>query len=153
MMTKEKGKAPSKNEDSDLISMMGMAMLDNGGLQTLETTLAQSKDPVQVISHFMAQLIGQQAEYTAQNFNIDPGLYVQPGGFLDQIVDYVERKLKLPANMSDQVYGETLEVMKAAAADPEQAAQAQGQPPAGPAPAGPIGGSMGGPMPLDQGVM
>jgi hypothetical protein len=149
-MTKEKPKKDDGMSDRDLVSMMGMAMLDNGGLETIQQALQKSQDPVQVISQFMAQLIGSQAEYTAQNFGVNPAVYTEEGGFLDQLTDYVERKLKLPADMSDQVYGETLEVMKAAAAQPpqEQGGQppAGGPPQAGPAPARP-------PMGLDQGVM
>jgi hypothetical protein len=124
------------SDDAQLVTMMGMSMLDKGGLQVIQQALQSSQDPGQVVGSFLTQLIGQMAEYTAQTLQIDPGVYVEPNGFLDQILDYIERKLGLPKEFSDQVYGETLEMIKAAAMDP---AAAQGGPPmaADGAPAGP----------------
>lgn len=147
--SKDSGK--EVNPDAKLVSMMGMAMLDKGGLQTIQQALATSQDPPQVVAQFVAQMAGQLAEYTSAEMGIDPGVFAQPNGFLDQILGHIERKLKLPKEFSDQVYGETLEVMKAAAMSPEQAQQGQqqapgyGQPQQAPAPAAPGG--------LDRGVM
>lgn len=152
-MTEDKKAKKSEADDRKLVSMMGMAMLDNGGLDTLQKGLEQSQDPAQVISNFMAQLIGQQAEYTQQTFGINPAVYTQKGGFLDQIVDYIERKLGLPPDMSDQVYGETIEVMKALAQEGgPQGGPQQGAPQGGPPQAGPPG-PQAAPPGLDRGVM
>lgn len=115
------------SSDAELVSMMGMALLDNGGLETVQKALQSSEDPGQVVGQFLAQLIGQMAEFTASTLQIDPAVYTEPNGFLDQILDYIERKLGLPSEFSDQVYGDTLEVIKAAAADPQQAQQNQPQ--------------------------
>lgn len=121
------------SDDSQLVSMMGMAMLDNGGLQTIQQALQSSQDPGQVVGQFLAQLIGQMAEFTAATLQIDPAVYTEPNGFLDQILDYIERKLQLPPEFSDQVYGDTLEVIKAAAANPQQTQAPQGSPRQAPA--------------------
>lgn len=130
--------APKKEmSDKELVSMMGMAALDNGGLQTLQTALEGSQDPAQVTAQFLAQLVGTIAEFTQQQFGIDPAVFGEPDGFLDQTLDYIERKLNLPPEFSDQVYGETLEVMKAlskggSGAQPQQAGAPA--PAAGPSP-------------------
>lgn len=137
--------------DAKLVSMMGMAMLDKGGLQTIQQALATSQDPAQVVAQFVAQMAGQLAEYTSAEMGVNPGVFVQPNGFLDQILGHIERKLKLPQEFSDQVYGETLEVMKAAAMSPEQA-QGQQQAPGYGQPAAPAPGPTA-PTGLDQGVM
>ncbi len=137
-----------ETSDSDTVSMMGMAMLDGGGLDIIKKALEGSQDPGQVVGQFLAQMVGQIAEFTQANMGIDPKVFLQPDGFLDQILDYIERKLNLPPEFSDQVYGETLEVIKAAAANPE--AQGGGQPPAG-APAPPAAAPPAGPAPLDGG--
>lgn len=139
-MPAEKGK--SENSDAELVSMMGMAMLDNGGLDTIKAALDTSQDPGQVVGQFLAQMAGEMAQMTQDKMGIDPAVYGQKGGFLDQMLDYIERKLQLPPEFSDQVYGETLEIMKAAAAGGEQPAPEQ----AAPAPAG-------GPPGLDTGGM
>jgi hypothetical protein len=144
----KKGDMRGIDPDAKLVSMMGMAMLDKGGLQTIEQALNTSQDPVQVVAQFVAQMAGRLAEYTAKEMGIDPAVYAKPNGFLDQILNYIEKKLGLPEEFSDQVYGETLEVMKAAAASPQQAGPAQAGPPG--APPGPAGGP---PPGLDQGVM
>lgn len=151
-----KGKGQEVNEDAQLVTMMGMKMLDQGGLQTIQKALETSEDPAQVTGQFLAQMVGRMAEMTANDLGIAPAVYAQPNGFLDQILDYIEAKLSLPKEFSDQVYGETMEVMKAAAMDPKQAQQMQqGGPPQG-QPPGPLGPQAPGPqpgVPLDQGVM
>lgn len=131
---------------ADIASMMGMAMLDGGGLDVIDKALKSSREPGQVVGQFLAQMVGQLAEFTQANMDISPEVYLQPDGFLDQILDYIERKLGLPPEFSDQVYGETLEVIKAAAADP----QAQGP---APGPAGPPAPGPQGPVGLDTGGM
>ena len=150
-LDKQPKEAKSKNSDSELVSMMGMAMLDNGGMQVIEKALQGSEDPGQVFGNFMAQLIGQIAEFGQSNLGIDPGIFLQEDGFLDQMLGYIERKLKLPPEFSDQVYGETLEVVKAAASGGEQ----QASPGGGPAPApgqAPPAPAAGGPPGLDGGM-
>jgi hypothetical protein len=152
-------KAPKKEEgkdvhpDAKLVSMMGMAMLDKGGLKTIEQALSTSQDPVQVVAQFVAQMAGRLAEYTASEMGINPGVYAQPNGFIEQILGHIERKLNLPPEFSDQVFGETMEVMKAAAQAP---APQEGQPPQGQQaqpPAGPPAPGPAAPAGLDQGVM
>lgn len=148
-------RAPAKAEgeietsdDAALVTMMGMSLLDKGGLQTIQSALQTSQDPGQVVGQFLAQLIGQMAEFTRDSLQIDPAVYTEPNGFLDQILDYIERKLSLPKEFSDQVYGDALEVMKAAAMAEQnggQPQQAAGGPPAGPAP-GPGLDATGGPQ-------
>lgn len=135
-----KGKEIETSEDAQLVTMMGMSLLDKGGLQTIQAALESSQDPSQVVGQFLAQLMGQMAEYTANTLQIDPAVYTEPNGFLDQILDYIERKLGLPKEFSDQVYGDALEVMKAAAMGGEAPQQAGPAQPAGgldaPAPQG-----------------
>lgn len=143
------------NPDAQLVSMMGMAMLNKGGLQAIEQALGQSQDPGQVVSQMLAQMTGRLAEYTSAEMGIDPGVYAMPNGFVDQMLGYIERKLKLPKEFSDQVYDETMEVMKAAAMSPEQAQAGQQQAPPQGAP-GPAAGPVAGPPApggLDMGVV
>jgi hypothetical protein len=127
-------KKEGKSSDKELVSMMGMAMLDNGGLDTIKAALQSSQDPGQVVGQFVAQMAGQLAQMTQEQMGIDPSVYGEPDGFLDQILNYIEMELQLPPEFSDQVYGETLEVMKAAAAGGGEAEQQPGAP--APAPAG-----------------
>jgi len=134
-------KAPEEMEtdsvpESEVISMMGMAMLDSGGLDLISKALAESQDPGQVVGQVLAQMTGQLAEFAQDQMGIDPAIFLEEDSFLDQILNYIERKLDLPPEFSDQVYGEVLEVMKAAAQQPEggqspgpeQAAGPQGAP-------------------------
>lgn len=110
----EKKEQAGAENPAEMVSMMGMALLDNGGLAEIDKALKSSQDPPQVVGAFMTQLIGQLAEMTTQ-MGISPNVYLEKGGFLDQTLAYIERKLSLPAEFSDQVYGETLEAIKAAA--------------------------------------
>lgn len=98
---------------------LGVKMLrDGGGLKIISEAINKSKDPAQVIGQFLAQLVGKLAEQLRDQFNIDPGLFVATGGFLDHILDYIEKQLKLPEEFSDQVYSQVLETIKAAAQEP-----------------------------------
>lgn len=124
------------SDDAQLVVMMGMSLLDKGGLEVINKALKTSQDPSQVIGTFLTQMIGQMAEYTANTLQIDPAVYTEPNGFLDQILDYIEKKLGLPPEFSDQVYGDTLETLKAAAMNPEAAQGGQPTAPDG-APGGP----------------
>lgn len=124
-------KKGTKNKDMDpaeLVSMMGMAMLDSGGLDTIQAALQESQDPGQVVGQFIAQMMAQMAEFTRDSMGIDPAVYGASGGFIEQILDYIERKLQLPSEFSDQVYGEVLEIVKAGAA--AESNQQQAGPPA-----------------------
>lgn len=127
---------PKDTDPSELVTMMGFAALDNGGLETIKAAMDTSQDPAQVVGQFLAQLTGSLAEFTQDQFGIDPAVFGQKDGFLDQMLDYIERKLGLPAEFSDQVYGDTLEVMKAAAMEGKGGGQPAGapQPQAGSAP-------------------
>lgn len=120
--------APAKKaggvDDKQLVSMMGMAMLDNGGLETIQQALQSSQDPGQVVGQFIAQMAGQLAESTQANLGIDPAVFAQPDGFVEQMLQYIETSLKLPPEFSDQVYGETMEVLKAAAQGEQRGATA-----------------------------
>lgn len=122
--------ASGGDEDTRTVVLMGKAMLKQGGLDVIKKALAQSKDKAQVIGTFLAQMTGQMAEMTAEE-GIDPAIYGQPGGFLDQILDYIELQLGLPPEFSDEVYTETLETIKAASMNGQGAASA-----AAPAPGG-----------------
>lgn len=150
-----KGLAPK--QQVELAVRMTVKMLDEGGgMKVIGDALKQSRDPAQVVGQFLAQIVGQLAEQLQKQFNIDPAIFLTKGGWLDKILDYIESQLGLPSEFSDQVYGNVLETVKAAALggeNPEQpqgnvpnnagpqaqgAVQAQGQlPPGGPAPAQP----------------
>ena len=123
-LDKETAKPQGKVDDKQLVSMMGMAMLDKGGLQTIQQALQSSQDPGQVVGQFIAQMAGQLAESTQANFGIDPAVFAAPDGFVDQMLQYIETSLGLPPEFSDQVYGETMEVLKAAAQGEQQGATA-----------------------------
>lgn len=127
-------------EDAEIATRMGIQLLNEGnGLQTIQQAIEESQDPAQVIGQFLAQMMGQLAEQLAKEANIDPGVFLAKGGFLEAILNYIEQKLGYPEEFSDQIYNEVLEIIKAAAMSPrgsgamggmEQQAQAQPQPPA-----------------------
>lgn len=126
--------------DAELVTMMGFAALDAGGLDVIKKGLESSQNPAQVVGQFLAQTLLQMAEFTQKSLKIDPGVYMADGGFLEQMLDYIERKLGLPPEFSDEVYGEAMETIKAVAnskgpnapkgqaAAPAQASAPQGQP-------------------------
>lgn len=136
---------PIDEEQVELVTRLAVKMLkEGGGLDTLKRALDTSQDPAQVTGQFLVQLIAALAEELSKQIDLDPRIFLAQGGFLDHILDYIEQQLSLPAEFSDEVRGECLEMIRALAQGEkkpggQQAGPAQGGPPpqAGPAPGGP----------------
>lgn len=138
-------------EDVEIVTRMGIQLLmEGGGLENIERALRQSQDPGQVVGQFLAQLIAALVEQLGGQIDLDPRVFLAKGGFLENILDFIESKLGLPSEFSDQVWSEVVEVIKALANDPNDIRQAApGAPPAQqaapigePAPAAPAPGGM-----------
>ena len=120
------------DKDVEIAVRMTVQLLSQGkGLDVVKKALSESQDPAQVVGQFLSQIASKLAEKLQQEYNIDPAIFLAKNGWLEQILDYIEKKLDLPSDFSDEVYAQTLEVIKAAASGPtpeEQAQQAQMQP-------------------------
>jgi hypothetical protein len=126
-------------EDAELATRMGIKLLTEGnGIKVIHDAITQSQDPAQVIGQFLAQMMGELAEQLQKQAGIDPGVFLAKNGFLDAILNYIEKKLGYPSDFSDQIYSAVLEVIKAAAMGPESpnnvAVQGQGPQQAPPPP-------------------
>lgn len=131
---------PVSSRDSEIAFRMGVKLMSEGqGLQTIKAAIDESQDPAQVIGQFLAQIITILAERLSQEINLDPRVFLAKGGWLEMMLDYIEQKLGYPEEFSDQIFVQTVEVIKAAAMDPKQAAQGQAPQQAAPAPGG-LGG-------------
>lgn len=131
------------DRDAEIAFRMGVKLMGEGqGIQTIKAAIEESKDPAQVIGQFLAQIMGVLAEKLQGEINLDPRVFLAKGGWLELMLDYIESKLGYPEEFSDQIYMQTVEVIKAAAMNPQQA-QGGGQPPQG-APMPPQGGQPGG---------
>lgn len=105
-----------KSDDVELAVRMGVKLLNEAnGIAVIRKALDQSKDPAQVIGQLLAQMMGTLAEELSAKADVDPRVFLAKGGFLDHILDYIEGKLGMPPEFSDQVYGQVLETVKAAA--------------------------------------
>lgn len=125
--TNTQGKTEYPAEDVEIAVRMAIKLLNEGnGLKVIADAIQQSKDPAQVVGKFLAQLIGQLAEKLRDEAGIDPGIFIAKNGFLDQILDYIEKKLGYPSDFSDQVYSEVLDTIKAAARSPRPQGQVSG---------------------------
>lgn len=139
----EETKQPSEgftvdSQDVELATRMGVKLLNEAnGIQVIRQSLDQSKDPAQVIGQFLAQMMGTLAEELAAKMQVDPRVFLAKRGFLDNILNYIEKKLGMPEEFSDQIYAQVLETIKAAAfggqggsqqAPQEQAAPVQAAP-------------------------
>lgn len=144
-------KKGGKNKDVELAVRLTIKMLtEGGGMEQIAAALNQSQNPAQVIGQLLAQIVGQLAEKLDEELGIDPRIFLSKGGWLENILDYIEGELGYPPEFSDQIYVEVLETIKAAALGGQQAQQApQGggleamQPGAPQAPAAPQGQPMG----------
>ena len=112
--------ASTNSEDLEIAVLMAQDMLDNGGMDVISNAINQSQDPALVVGQFLGQLIGQLGESLQQQFpDFDMRVFLAKGGWLDIMLDYIETELGYPANFSDQIYSEVMELIKAAASSPE----------------------------------
>lgn len=106
-------------DDVEIATRMTIQMLSEGdGLQVISDAVNQSQDPAQVIGQFLAQIFGQLAEQLAAEANVDPRVFLAENGVLDNVLEYIEKKLGYPDEFSDEVYGQVMEAIKAAASQP-----------------------------------
>lgn len=128
----------NEEEELDLTLAVKMAkkLINEKGLEVIQSALKESQDAASVIGQFFAQLFAQMHESFPKDLEISPRIYLCKGGVLEQMLDYIEEKLKLPREFSDQVFGAVVETIKGAAQDPPEGDPAQqGQPPQPGAPA------------------
>lgn len=131
------------SQDVELATRMGVKLLNEAnGIQVIRQALDQSKDPAQVIGQFLAQMMGTLAEELASKMQVDPRVFLAKRGFLDNILNYIEKKLGMPEEFSDQIYAQVLETIKAAAFGGQGGGQQAPQEQAAPVPAAPQQGVM-----------
>lgn len=105
-------------QDTEIAVRMTIQMLSEGGLQVIEDAINKSQDPAVVIGQFLSQLMVALSDQLGQQVNLDPRVFLAKGGWLDEILDYIEKKLGYPEEFSDQVYAQVVETIKAAAMQP-----------------------------------
>lgn len=116
------------DKDIELAFRMGVKLMNEGnGLDIIRQAVNSSNDPAQVIGQFLAQIMSQLATALGQNYKIDPRIFLCKGGWLEHMLDYIEQQLHLPKNFSDQMFAQTVEVIKAAAQRPPAPNDVMGQ--------------------------
>lgn len=101
------------------VRMTIKALKDGGGLDVIRNAVNQSQDPAQVIGQMLAQIAGKLGEKLQQQYGVDPRIFLAKDGWLEQILDWIEKQLGYPKEFSDQIYQQVLETIKAAAQRPE----------------------------------
>ena len=145
----ETQEAPTDVEKADLkisLALGKKTMQEAGGLQALQKGMANTKDPAQVVSKFLVQLIMKiKDSLEKEGIELSPRIVLSANGWLVQMVDFIEVSLKLPTEFSEEVIGDVMETFKAMlqgqSRGEQQGAPPQQAAPAAPAPAGPtLGG-------------
>jgi hypothetical protein len=107
------------SKDIELAVRMGIKLMTEGhGLDIIRQAVNSSKDPAQVIGQFLAQIMAEMGTKLQQEYAIDPKIFLAKGGWLEHMLDYIETQLGLPKDFSDQIFAQTVEVIKAAAQQP-----------------------------------
>lgn len=113
-------------------------MQEAGGLEALQKGIASTKDPAQVVSKFLVQLIMKiKDSLEKEGIELSPRIVLSANGWLVQMVDFIEVSLKLPTEFSEEVIGDVMETFKAMLQGQSQGEQ-QGAPPQQAAPAAPV---------------
>lgn len=108
------------NDDVEMAVRMGVKILKEGkGLDVISKAVNESKDPAMVIGQFLAQIMAKLAEQMRDQYGSDPGMFLAKGGWLDFMLDWIEKQLGYPSDFSDKIYEQVLEVIKAAAMGPD----------------------------------
>lgn len=126
-MPAENASAKYSSKDVEIAVKMGIKLIkDGGGLKIIADGINKSQDPARVVGQFLAQVMGKLAEMLRSEYGINPGIFLAKDGWLDIILDWIEKQLGYPNDFSDKVYAQTLETIKAAAMEPPPANDAMG---------------------------
>lgn len=137
----EKQSSDRDVEGADLkiaLALGKKTMKEAGGLQALQQGIQSSKDPTQVVSKFLVQLIMKiKDSLQQQGVELSPSIVLSADGWLVQMIDFIETSLHLPTEFSEEVIGDVMETFKAmlqgqAKGQQETQAPQQGPPQAGP---------------------
>src|SRR5690606_24678357 len=126
----------SKEEENDLAIAVMMAenVIDDGGIDVIDTALNDSSNPGEVIGQFLMQLVSQMSEQMPKEFEISPRIFFADGGWVEQISDYLQEQYNVSEDVMDKA-----EMFIAAQADSMAQGGAQqaagGAPPPGADPA------------------
>lgn len=140
--TLAKQKKPAKNSpktedemDLEIGVLLGKRMLEDGGFSIVEKAVESSRDPSQVIGQFLMQMGQEMMENMPDDAKLTPAILLSPGGWLEQISDFIQTELDVKKEIMDKA-----EVYVASTAS--QMAQAkQGQTDGVQAPAVPVAGA------------
>ena len=119
--------------DLEIAVKLGTRLLkDAGGLDALRKGVQSSADAPQVVAKFLVQLIMKIKDtLSAQQIQLTPEIVLADGGWIEQMLDVIEKELKLPPEFSDNVVADVMETFKALAqseAKGEQQPAAAGPP-------------------------
>jgi len=103
---------PVDEDLAEYVFLLGVELLEEGGMDTLRKAVQQSGDPIVVIAQFIVQMVAQLSEVLSQETNFDPRVMLAPGGFVDGISDYIIEKLGLGEEASGMIEQEVLEMIK-----------------------------------------
>lgn len=134
----------TEDEEQDLKIgvMMAQKMLDEGGLEVVETAISQSKDPAQVIGQFLLQMGQQMMESMPDDMKLSPKILLCKYGWLEQVSDYIREEADVKKDVMDkaEIYvASTAQQMAAAKQSNGQTNGVEAQPPI-PSPAAPVAG-------------
>lgn len=124
----------AEETDLELAMLLSMKLIDEGGLEVIDSAIAESKDPGQVIGQFLMQLVSQLGE----SVQFSPRIWLAKDGWVEQISDYLQEEYDVPRDVMDRAemyIGSTSQKMAQGGAQDPSA----GAPPAAPQPA-PQGG-------------
>lgn len=107
------------DRDVEIAFRMAVQLLNEGGMDVIKQAINQSQDPAQVIGQMLAQIMATLAQKLQEQIEIDPSIFLAQGGWLDLVLDYIEKKLGYPSNFSDQIYTQVVEIIKAASKGPD----------------------------------
>lgn len=139
-LDQEVSKEPSQQSPDEVslaVALSKKLMKEAGGLNGLKKALSQTQDPAEVVAKFLVQLLMKVKEVLdKEQVELPPESILEDGGWMDQMLDFLEDQLGLPPEFSDEVGGAVLETFKAlaqgernqAAAPPQQQQQPQPMP-------------------------
>lgn len=143
-----------QKKDLKIAVLLGERLLRAGGFDVIQKAMKSSKDPGQVIGQFLLQLGQQMFEKMPSNIKLSPRILLCPGGWVEQISDFIQEKLNVPKDVMDkaEIYIASTSSQMANAKRQQGQGNINGIPaPPSPQPGGPQGPPQGGPPMPPQG--
>ena len=109
-------KAPEKkgaDTDMKVVNLMGEEAIE-AGADKIGPAVQRAQNPAIALGQLVGQMALQIGAETMDTLELDPGVFLKEGGFMDNTIDYAINKFGLQAGIKEPAFVSAVEMLKSA---------------------------------------